>query len=86
MGLGRLVYYYRLADGAPPLLSGVYIGGSLEAGNVWQDVHKVDFAKLIFAGSVFIGLDTIIGPVYFAYGLAERSDGGQFYLHVGKRF
>jgi NTE family protein len=67
-------------------LDGVYLGGSLEAGNAWQDVKIIDFGKMILAGSVFVGMDTIIGPVYFAYGLAQRSRGGQFYMRVGKRF
>jgi NTE family protein len=86
MGLGRLVYYYKLADGIPPILSGVYFGGSAESGNVWQDVHQIDFGKMVYAGSFFIGLDTIVGPIYFVYGLAEKSDGGEFYIHIGKRF
>jgi NTE family protein len=64
----------------------VYFGGSAESGNVWQDVHQIDFGKMVYAGSFFIGLDTIVGPIYFVYGLAEKSDGGEFYIHIGKRF
>jgi NTE family protein len=37
----------------------------------------------IAAGSVFLGLDTLIGPVYLAYGRAERNR-ENFYLFLGK--
>ena len=40
---------------------------------------------VIIAGSVFLGLDTFLGPIYLAYGHAE---GGQdsAYLFLGQTF
>jgi NTE family protein len=62
-----------------------YLGGSLEAGNAWQRREDITFASLIYAGSAFIGLNTFLGPVYLAYGMAEyghRAVG----LYFGQRF
>ena len=42
----------------------------------------MNFDSLLLNGSFFVGLDTYIGPVYFAAGFAE---GGQsnVYLFIG---
>lgn len=63
----------------------LYVGGTLERGNVWQNKSDISASNAITAGSLFVGTDTILGPIYFAYGLAE---GGvdSFYLFVGKLF
>lgn len=61
----------------------VYLGASVEAGNVWQARGDIDTASLMLNGSLFAGFDTIIGPVYLAAGFAE---GGQsnWYLFIGE--
>jgi NTE family protein len=59
-----------------------YLGASLEAGNTWQDSDDV-FDDTLLAGSVFIGVDTPLGPLYLALGVAE--DGNEsLYLSLGK--
>ena len=78
----RSVYYYRWH--ASPLLP-AYIGASLEAGNVWQNRDQVDLGDLLLAGSLFLGFDTLIGPVYLGSGLTEQGD-GSFYVLLGKPF
>jgi NTE family protein len=82
LALGRVVYYHQIA--APRFLgSGVFVGGSLETGNVWQQRNDVSASGLLAAGSIFLAADTWIGPFYFAYG---RASGGQssFYLYLGR--
>lgn len=81
--LARAIYYRRFgnSDGAifdTPL----YLGASVEAGNVWQSRSDISFGSALVNGSVFAGLDTIIGPVYLAAGFAE---GGKtnYYLFIG---
>ena len=78
---GRLMAMYRrsvldigIAEVSP--------GFSLEYGNVWEDKDDIDIGDGIFAGSLFLGADTPLGPVYVAYGLAE---GGfdSFYIYIG---
>ena len=82
VGLGRIVYYHQLAI-VPLLGGGVYAGGSLEAGNTWQQRSAVSASDLVTAGSAFIAADTFFGPFYFAYG---RASGGasSFYLLLGR--
>ncbi|KHT65135.1 phospholipase [Photobacterium gaetbulicola] len=83
---GALVYSYRLMDNNFGALSvPVYVGASLEQGGVWDNQSDIGFDSSLSAGSVFLGLDTPVGPVYLAYGMAE---GGQnsFYLSLGTTF
>ncbi len=82
VGFGRIVYYHRLAL-VPWLGGGVFAGGSLEAGNAWQQRSDVSVNDLVKAGSVFVAADTFFGPFYFAYG---RATGGasSFYLMLGR--
>ena len=66
-------------------LLSIYGGLSFEYGTVFQERSDIEFGDGIAAGSVFVGLDTIIGPIYLAYGLAE---GGRdnFYFILGQSF
>ena len=69
--VGRLIAYRNI--GAQSGLFGVpvYIGASLEAGNVWNDLGDMSLDDLIVAASGFAGVDTPLGPIYLAYGYAE---------------
>ncbi len=76
--------YYRTDRVLPKVLGrNVYLGLSLEAGNAWQSRSDIRFGDLKKAGSVFVGLDSILGPLYFAWG---HTFGGQsaFYLFLGR--
>ena len=63
----------------------LYVGGTLELGNVWQNKSDISTSNAITAGSIFVGADTLIGPLYLGYG---RAEGGvdSVYLFVGKLF
>lgn len=84
--LGRVVSYGELfgADLAG-IRTRVYAGLSVEAGNAWFVEDDHDLGDLIVSGSVFLAADTILGPMYFGYGLA---DGGRdrWYLNIGASF
>ncbi len=80
--LARAVYYRRLDDTSRLFTVPVYLGGSLEGGNVWPDRSDVSLGDLIGAGSLFLGVDTIFGPVFFGYGLADTGDNA-WYLNFG---
>ena len=58
-------------------------GLSAEYGNTFQTRSAVRLEEGILAGNVFLGLDTLIGPIHVAYGLAE---GGRqnYYLMLGQ--
>jgi NTE family protein len=60
----------------------VFLGTSLEYGNVWESRDDIDVGDGILAGSIYLGADTFLGPVYLGYGYAEGSK-GSFYLYVG---
>jgi len=81
-GLATLAYYRRIGDIA---LLPTYIGATAELGNTWQDESDISLDSSIFAGSIFVGVDTILGPIYLAVGSAE---GGQtaLYFYVGRTF
>jgi NTE family protein len=84
LALGRLVYYYRLDDTSAALTVPTYLGTSLEIGDVWQRRQAI-FDSYRLAGSLFLGLDTFLGPMYLAGGLAE-GDKYSLYFFLGRTF
>ena len=81
-GLGELVYYYRLDDAKAIMTLPTYLGGSMEIGGAWMDESDITMDSLIPAGSLFVGLDTFLGPAYIAGGLAEGGN-YSFYFNIG---
>jgi NTE family protein len=83
--LGDVIVYRQVAgfSTAPPNMP-VFLGFSLEAGNVWQDTDDIRIDEFLAAGSVFLGVDTVLGPAFLAYGLAEGGrSAGYFFLGRG---
>ncbi len=84
MLFGRAIGYYQMTNKAPILDMPIYLGGSFEAGNVWTSKSDIGIDHLRTAISGFVAMDTVIGPVWFAYG---RSGGDRsFYLVLGRVF
>lgn len=82
--LGRAIGYYRISDRSPILDLPIYIGGSFEAGNVWQRRSDVDLGGLRTAVSGFVAADTFIGPVWLAFG--QSGSNSSVYLMLGRVF
>jgi len=82
----RLTYLHRLDEQSfLPVDLPVYLALSVEAGNVWQNNSDLSSGDLIFAGSLVLGVDSPLGPLYMGYGKAE--DGvSSFYLRLGRVF
>jgi len=79
----KLVYYRQVGDTTGDLFeTPIYLGFSVEAGNVWQLRDEISFDTMRINGSVFAGLDSYFGPVYLAAGFAENGQ-TNFYLFVG---
>lgn len=77
-----LAYYRRLNDSrALP----IYAGTTVEAGNAWDDRSDISWNDRITAGSIFLAMDTLIGPIYVAYGRAEGSKDA-VYFFLGRPF
>jgi NTE family protein len=85
LALGRVVYYRQIGE-MPTLLGGdVYLGASLEAGNTWASGSSHAITDLLLAGSVWAGMDTVLGPMYAGYGIAEGGN-DSFYFFLGRIF
>jgi NTE family protein len=82
LGLVSLMYLYQIGDFN---LLPAYIGGTLESGNVWNGKSQMNFDNAILAGSVFLGLDTFLGPIYLGYGKAEGNHQA-VYFYLGKKY
>ena len=81
--LARVVYLRRVGSLAGGLLQvPLYLGASIEAGNTWQLRSDMSFDSTLSNGSLFVGLDTFLGPMYLAAGFAENGD-TNFYLFIG---
>ncbi|MFK8080684.1 MAG: patatin-like phospholipase family protein [Granulosicoccus sp.] len=63
----------------------IYAGGSLEAGDVFTERSNMSLDGLTISGSAFIGLDTLIGPVYLGYGASDEGS-DRFYFSIGSFF
>lgn len=92
LAFGRLKYQYRLSgDSSRSLNFPLYIGATLEAGNVYdrnaKDTRKTAFKwdNTLKAGSLYLGLNSFLGPVYFAYGYHDNQN-QSLYLYFGKEF
>jgi len=81
--LAKIVYYRRVGESAGGLFDvPIYLGVSAEAGNTWQSRSAISFNTARINGSLFAGMDTIIGPVFLGAGFAEGG-GASFYLFFG---
>jgi NTE family protein len=84
---GRLIYRVRLAE--MPLLGsgGVQVGASLEAARlrplvpIWKGAI-VSGDLTVTAGSVFVGVDSPLGPLFLGFGYANRENMA-VYLFLG---
>ena len=81
LAFGRVVGYHQFAT-LPLVGRAVYVGGSIETGNTWDNSNQIS-GNLRTAGSVFVASDTWLGPFYVGWGI---SSGGQrsFYLYLGR--
>ena len=86
IGLGRIIAYRNMGNyGLGEMTAQLYLGFSAEAGNAWQERNDITLGSLIYAGSVFVGANTYIGPVYLLYGMAEGGHQAVGLL-IGQRF
>lgn len=84
LGLGKVIFMQRLDEmsfGSIPL----YLGGSMELGNTWQDLDNVGIGDALWSGSGFIAADTFLGPVYLGAGLTQGRRGSLF-LAIGYQY
>jgi NTE family protein len=84
--IARTLFYKQIGRGGPGYLDiPTYLGLSFEAGNVWNRRGDASFGSLRHDASVFLGLDTFLGPVYLASGFDDQGQHA-FYLFLGRTF
>ena len=82
MFLGGLAYY-RVGELPRALGRSWYAGVSLEAGNAWARRSDMSLGNMRKATSIFLGLDTNIGPLYLGWGHTFGADSA-LYLFLGR--
>ena len=84
--LARLVYYRRLNPTSfLPVNMPIYLGGSFEYGRIYnKDDDGLD-TGYIGAGSLLLGLDTFLGPLFFGVGSNQEGESA-LYMRLGQTF
>ncbi|GGP41433.1 patatin-like phospholipase family protein [Shewanella saliphila] len=80
-----IIYQYDLGRDVLITDLPLYLGASLEGGNVWFERSQMDLDDLIYASSLYLGTDTELGPAALGFGVTNRGDTA-FYLFLGKNF
>jgi NTE family protein len=80
VALAELIYYRKIAELSPALGRGVYAGFSAEAGEAWGGSRDFSADDAIFAGSVFIGADTVAGSLHLGFGYSEGGNTAVYLL------
>lgn len=84
--LARLMAYRQITPLLPTFGSGTYAGFSLEAGKMWNLITLAgeENTTWIPAASAYLGVDTLLGPLYLAVGWANYHGGALgAYLYLG---
>jgi NTE family protein len=80
--MGAVTYRRRVGDLNESFGTGIYAGASLEAGNVWKRADGTSTNGLITSGSVYVGIDSKLGPIYLGYGRSGNNH-STIYLYIG---
>lgn len=86
MAFAMAQYQRRLSDTSVlPIDLPTYLGASIEGGELWSDRSDVSSSEFITGGSIYLAVDSPLGPVYLAYGRSEDSRDA-LYLSLGWPF
>ena len=84
--IGRGVYFRQVGRGGTGFLDfPAYLGISFEAGNVWQRRGQIGWGGAHKDVSLFLGLDTFLGPLYVGGGY-DTTGNSAYYLFLGRTF
>jgi NTE family protein len=79
---GFVGFRRRFADIDETLGTGIYWGATLEAGNVYDRLDRSTGKGLLLGGSLYLAVDSKLGPIYLSYGAAENGQSAA-YLTIG---
>lgn len=80
MALGGITYLYRLHQST---ILPVYLGAAFQVGNTWESSSEARINGLIKSGTLLIGSETPLGPLYLGYGHAEGG-ANSVYFYLGR--
>ena len=84
--IARAIYLRKIGRGGQGFFDfPVYLGASLEAGNLWQQRSEFGWNGAHKDLSLFFGLDTPLGPLYLGSGY-DQSGNNSFFLFLGHTF
>jgi NTE family protein len=84
--IARAIYFRKISRGGEGFFEfPVYIGASLEIGNTWERRSEISYGSAHKDASVFIAIDTLLGPVYVGSGYDQSGNAG-YYLFLGRTF
>jgi len=83
--IGQIIYLHRFSeDHKMPFLNlDFFAGATVEFAHLQSDIPQYDDPGNIYAGSLFIGLDTPLVPTYFGIGVND-DDEASAYLALGR--
>lgn len=84
-GTARIVSFRQLAALPGAFGTGVYLGASAEFTRARSDEPNGYADRLVVSGALFVGADTLLGPLYLAFGQTDRGEGSA-YLYLGQTF
>lgn len=82
---GALTYYRRLGGLSPMVGKGIFLGASLETGGAWEGMGDARLADLRLGGTLFLGMETLFGPITLAGGWADQGRQSAYFL-LGQPF
>ncbi|MCP3871080.1 MAG: BamA/TamA family outer membrane protein [Gammaproteobacteria bacterium] len=86
MAFGSLVYTRRIAVLPSPIGRGLYLGGSLEVGRLWDipttssGEEFLNPEKTRFGSSLFFSADSFLGPFHVGLGFSGEGDNTLYFL------
>ena len=84
--IARAIYFRKISRGGEGFFEfPVYVGASLELGNTWERRSDISYGSAHKDASVFIAIDTLLGPVYLGSGYDQTGQAG-YYLFLGRTF
>jgi NTE family protein len=84
--IARTIYFRKIGGGGEGLFEfPAYLGASFEVGNTYVRRGDIGWGSARKDGSVFLGLDTFLGPIYLGGGY-DQSGNSAFYLYLGRTF
>jgi NTE family protein len=84
--IARAIFFRKISRGGEGFFEfPVYVGASLELGNTWERRNEISYGSAHKDASVFIAIDTLLGPVYVGSGYDQSGNAG-YYLFLGRTF